>query len=133
MFYYQLKEFDKAISTVNKLIHLKPSAHDLYMMGGALYELNGDTLSSKTYFHKSLTICNKVLDTINIKDREYDMIVMNKAINLIMLGVEVEGNQLLKKLYDSQTDDTLKELTASFMDKSKKELLESISENKYSH
>ena len=133
MFYYQLKQFDKAILTINKLIQLRPTAHDLYMMGGVLCERIGDTLSSKAYFQKSLAICNNVLDTINTKDRDHDMFLLNKAINLIMLGDEFEGNQLLKKLYDSQTDDALKELTASFMNKSKKELLNSMTEDKYSH
>jgi tetratricopeptide (TPR) repeat protein len=133
MFLYQLKQFDKAALTVNKLIDLRPSAHDLYLMGGVLYERLGDTISSKNHFQKSLTICNSVLDTMNVKNRDYDMLFMNKAINVIMLGDEAKGNELLKQLYDKQTDDTFKELTASFMNKSKKELVDFMTENKYSH
>jgi tetratricopeptide (TPR) repeat protein len=132
MFYYQLKQFDKAVLTVNKLIQLRPLAYDLYQMGGVLYERLGDTVSSKNYFQKSLTICNNVLDTMDTKNRDHDMLCMNKAITLIILGDEAKGNQLLKQLYHKQTDDEFKELTASFMNKSKKELLVSLIENKYS-
>lgn len=131
MFYYQLKQFDKVAMTLNKLIQLRPTAHDLYMMSGILYEQMGDSISSINYFQKSLTICNNVLDTMNLRNRDYEMLSMNKAINLIMLGDEVQGNQLLKQLYDSETDSALKELSKSLMNKTKKELLDSMAENKY--
>ena len=131
MFLYQLKQFDKAVLTVNKLIQLRPTAHDLYLMGGVLYERLSDTISSKKYFQKSLTICSAVLDTMNEKNRDYDMFSMNKAINLIMLGDE-KGNELLKQLYNRQTDDSFKELIASFMNKSKNEMLSLMTGNRYS-
>ncbi len=126
MFYYQLQEFDKAASTLSKLIELKPSAHDLYLMRGILSERIGDTISSQQYFQKSLAICNKVLDTMNVKNSEYEMLIMNKGINLIMLGDSTAGNKNLKQLYDIQTDEDIKQLIASRMNKPKKELLSSI-------
>jgi tetratricopeptide (TPR) repeat protein len=133
MFHNQLKELDKAVLTVNKLIQLRPTAHDLYLTGGVLYERLGDTISSKTYFQKSLTICNSVLDTMSTKNRDYEMLVGNKAINLIMLGDQAKASEILKKLYDSQTDEELKKWTASLMNKNKKELLELWTSDQYSH
>jgi tetratricopeptide (TPR) repeat protein len=133
MFYNQLKELDKAVLTVNKLIQLRPTAHDLYLTGGVLYERLGDTVSSNTYFQKSLAICNNVLDTMSAKNRDYEMLVGNKAINLIMLCDDAGANELLKKLYDSQTDEELKKWTASLMNKNKKELLELWTSDQYSH
>jgi tetratricopeptide (TPR) repeat protein len=124
MFYNQLRQYDKAILTINKLIQIRPSAHDLYLTAGILYERIGDTVSSRSYFAKSLTICNIVLDTMSSKNRDYEMIVSNKAINLIMLANEVKANELLKKLYDNQTDEEFKKTTLSMMNKSKNELLE---------
>ena len=132
MFFNQLKQFDKAVLTINKLIQLRPSAHDLYLTGGILYERIGDTISSKKYFEKSLTICNTVLDTMNKTNRDYEMLVGNEAVNLIMLGDEIKANELLKKLYDSQTDEALKKMTLSMMNTSKKELLASLREDKSS-
>jgi tetratricopeptide (TPR) repeat protein len=139
MFFNQLKQFDKAILTVNKLIQLRPSAHDLYMTGGILYEQIGDTISSKTYFEKSLTICNNVLDTMSNKNRDYEMLVSNKAINLIMLGQQEDANKILKALYDTRPDDpeydnVTKKWIQSLMNKNKAELMDTfINPDKYSH
>lgn len=133
MFYNKLKQFDKAILTINKLILLRPSAHDLYLTGGLLYEKIGDTISSHEYFQKSLTICNNVLDTASNKNRDYEMLVSNKAINLIMLGDTNKANDILKKLYDSQNDEELKTMTLSLMNKSKKELLTQLTSDQYSY
>src|SRR5690606_11824991 len=70
MFYYQLKQFDKALLTNNKLIQLRPNAHDLYLRSGILYVQIGDTANANTYFTKSLTICNSVLDTMTKAHRD---------------------------------------------------------------
>jgi tetratricopeptide (TPR) repeat protein len=123
MFLNSLKEYGKAISTINNLIRLKPNAHDLYLTGGMFCERNNDTISSKTYFQKSLSICNVVLDTMILSNSDYDMIMTNKSINLIMLDKKGEANTLLKNLYDSQKDRELKEMTLSMMNKNKSELI----------
>ena len=133
MFYNQLKQLDKATVTVNKLIQLNPTAHDLYLTGGILYERLGDTVSSRRYFQKSLVICNNALDTMSTEHRDYEMLVGNKAINLILLGDQTTANALLKKLYDSQADEQQKRWTASLMNKNKKQLLELWKSDQYSH
>jgi tetratricopeptide (TPR) repeat protein len=130
MFYYQLKQFDKAILTNNKLIQLRPNAHDLYMTGGMFYEQVGDTITSKVYFNKSLTICNTVLDTMNRKNRDYFvMYTTNQAINLIMLNDSAKANKVLKALYESLPDDPEydnvdKKHIQSLMNKSKRDLID---------
>jgi len=128
-FYNQLREFDKAIATINKLIQLKPSAHDLYLTGGLLCEKIGDTISSQKYFQKSLTICNSVLDTMSSKNQDYEMLVSNKAVNLVMLGDTAKANEILEKLYNSQSDEERKKMTSSLMHKTKQELLERLMNN----
>ena len=133
IFYNQLKQFDKSISTVNKLIQLRPSAHDLYLTGGILYERTGDSISAIPYFDKSLTICNDVLDTMSTQNREYEILVGNKAINLIMLGDTKKANDILKNLYDNQNHEELKKMTLSLINKNKKELIEQFTSDKYSH
>jgi tetratricopeptide (TPR) repeat protein len=133
MFFNQLKQFDKAVLTVNKLIRLRPFAHDLYLTGGILYERIGDTVSSKTYFTKSLTICSTVLDTMSVTNSDYEMLMGNKATNLIMLDNQQKANEILRKLYDKQTDEELKKNTLLMMNKSKKQLLELWASDQYSH
>ena len=132
MFLYSLKQFDKAVETINECIRIKPSANDLFLTGGILYEKVGDTISSRKYFQKSLTILNSVLDTMKMQDLNYEMLINNKAINLIMLDDNKRGNDLLKTIADNQQEPELKELTLSFMNKSKKELVDMMTDSQYS-
>lgn len=132
MFLYGLKQSDKAILTVNELIRLRPNAHDLFMMKGNLYEIIGDTISSKSDFQKSLTICNSALDTMSTTNRDYAMLITNKAINLIMLGDSIQANKILKNLYNTQPDDSAfdnveKKYILSHLNKNKNQLMETIS------
>lgn len=138
MFYYQLHQFDKAILTNNKLIQLRPAAHDLYLRSGILYSQIGDTTNAKTYLTKSLTICNLVLDTMTKTNRDFVMLTTNQAIALIMLGDTAKANKILKVLNDNQPDDpdfddVEKKYIQSLMNKSSKELIELLNRpNKYS-
>jgi tetratricopeptide (TPR) repeat protein len=128
MFYSQLNQLDKAILTVNKLIELSPNAYDMYLKGGILHELIDDSISSKPYFERSLTICNAVLDTMSKTNSDYEMLVGNKAMNLKMLGDEAKANELLQQLYDSQTNKKNREAISLFMNKSKRELVAQFKE-----
>lgn len=127
MFLNQLKQYDKAIVAVNNLIRLKPNANDIYFIGGIFYEKMGDTVSSHFYFQKSLIICSKILDTMNVNNKNYDMLVTNKAMDLIMLGQQANGNLLLKQVYENQTDSSQKELIYPFINKNKAEIIEIFS------
>jgi tetratricopeptide (TPR) repeat protein len=124
MFLNQLRQYDKAIVAIDNLVRLRPNASDIYMTGGIVYEKIGDTVSSRYYFQKSLKICTRVLDTMNVKNRDYNMLALNKAISLIMLGQTSKGNLLLSQVYENQTDSSQKELTRSFMNKNKVEIVE---------
>ena len=132
MFLYSLKRFDKAVETMNECIRIKPWAYDLYFTGGILYEKVGDTISSKKYFQKSLTIINSVLDTMKARNLDYEMLVSNKAVNLIMLDDYKGGNDLLKAFADRQQERDLKEMALSYMNKSKKQLVDILTDSKYS-
>ena len=116
--------YKKAILTADHLIRIAPQAHDLYLMCGMLREKTGDTTVAKTYFIKSLQICNAVLDTMNVKNTDYDMVSMNRAINITMLGDSTEGNLLLAQLYDRHKNDGWKDVITPFLNKGKNELIE---------
>jgi tetratricopeptide (TPR) repeat protein len=124
IFQFQLKQYDKAIVTSENLIRIRPTFPDIYVTRGGLYERINDTLSAKNDFQKALSLYDNILDTMGVGNRDYDMLFMNKAVDLIMLGEQAKGNVLLKQLYDRQTDEDLKDLTQSFMNKGRKELLE---------
>lgn len=129
MFLYGLKQYNKAIETVDEMLKLRPNAHDLYITKGSFYERIGDTVSSKKCFQKSLEICDKVLDTMTKTNRDYVMFVIDKATNMVMLGDSVKANNILQTLYDNQPDDSVfdnvdKKFILSFMHKTKAELLQ---------
>ncbi|MBS0645993.1 MAG: hypothetical protein JSR97_05330 [Verrucomicrobia bacterium] len=124
IFYNQLREYDNAIITVNKLIRLKPNAHDLYLTGGLLREKTGDSTGAKAFFEKSLTLSNQVLETMNPGNPDYEMVIGNKAMNLIMLNERSTAVQLLKDMYESQTGDEAKGNILKLMNSSKRELIE---------
>ena len=124
VFLNQLRRYDEAIIAIKNIIRLRPDANDFYLMGGIFYEKIGDTVSSRNYFQKSLAICTKVLDTMNVKNIAYSMLVINKAINQIMLGQQTKGDLLLKQIYENQTDSSQKEWIHLFINKNKYELIE---------
>lgn len=131
MFLFSLKRYDKAIQTNDTLISLAPNAHDLYLTGGILCEANKDTVSSMKYFRKCLSICNSVLDTMNRSNRDYTMLASNKAICMIMLGDQMKANDVLKKLYDTEPNDSVfgnvtKDGIQLLMNKTRGDLIKSL-------
>ncbi|MBK6825879.1 MAG: hypothetical protein IPG86_02910 [Chitinophagaceae bacterium] len=132
MFLSSLKQFKRAVETVNECLRLMPTAYDLYLTGGILYEKIGDTISSKKYFEKSLNILNPVLDTMTTQNIEYQVFSMYKAINLIMIGENKSGNDLLKLLIEREQEPELKQNMLTFMNKTKKQLVEMFTEAQYS-
>lgn len=133
MFLYSLEEYGKAVEALNECIRLNSSSQDLYLTSGILYERVGDTVSAEEYFRKSLTICNDVLDTMNRKNKDIDMVTVNKAMNLIMLGDAIEGEKILKTLYGTQQDSDVKKNTLLLMNKTKKELIRQLTDNRNNH
>ena len=126
----QLKLYDRSTVALQNLIRLRPNANDLFLNGGILYEAIGDTGTSRIYFRKSLIICKSILDTMNVNNRDYATLGINMALNLIMLGQEKEGNGLLAKVYEGETDSSVKELTKSYIKKSKRELIDMLTNPK---
>lgn len=126
MFLDNLKQYDRVIATINNLIRIKPFANDLYLMGALQYEKKGDTITSKEYYQKSLAICNKVLDTMSVANKDYEMLLGNKGINEVMLEKQIKSNETFRKLYNIQTDSFSKTMTLKIMNKSRREVLDSL-------
>ena len=89
-----------------------------------------DTISSQKYFQQSEIRYEKILDTMNTVNKNYNNTLMNKGVNLIIIGQQQKGNDILKQLYDKEKDSFRKEMLASYMDKSKQEILDYYSQRK---
>ena len=125
-FQLQLKQFDKALATSKNLLRIKPNAPDYVVMTGIINEQLGDTVSSKKYFTQAAKIYDDILDTMDIANKNYNMHLINKAVNLIFLGQQQTGNDILKKVYGNTKDEVEKEFISEFMNKSKQQILSDI-------
>jgi hypothetical protein len=126
VFQLQLKQYAQALITTHSLIRIRPSAQDIYLTRGLINERMGDTIAARGDFQKGLSILDGVLDTMGVGNRDYDVLFLNKAIDLIMLGEQVKGNELIKQLADHLEDQEFKRFTLSFLNKTKREVIETI-------
>lgn len=124
------KQFDNALKTATRLNRIRPNAPDYYVTIGILNELNGDTVKSKVFYTEASKRYNAILDTMSSLNKEYDMFSINKAINLILIGQQQKGNDLLIEIYNRQKDSSYKEMLSTFMNKSKRDILKFYTSNR---
>src|SRR5205085_1604053 len=82
-----LKRYDEALPVAKKLNVLRPESPIYYFSTGLLYERLHDTISSKKFFTEANTHFDRMLDTMNKKNTGYESLMVNKAINLILLYI----------------------------------------------
>lgn len=129
-FQLQLKQFDKALETSKSLLKIKPNVPEYIVMTGMIYDQIGDTISSKEYFAQAAKIYNNILDTMTKTNKNYDGYLMNKAVNLILLGQQEKGNEILKQVYHDKKNEADREMVSMFINKSKQEIISSIMQTK---
>ncbi len=125
----KLKEYDRALATAKELNRLKPNDPVFYVTIGTFYQRKNDSVTANTYFQNAMTHFNAALDTLSPQGRHYDFLLMNKGIDLIMLGKMKEGNDILQQLYDSHSDSTFRKTVSFYMNKDKKEIVDSLENN----
>jgi tetratricopeptide (TPR) repeat protein len=133
IFLSSLKLLDKSVLAVTNLIRLEPNAHDIYILRGIFYEKMKDTISSRSDFTKSINICNKVLDTMKTNNKDYEFIMINKAVNLILLDRNNESDIFLKNFSNYQKESELKNITLSMIGLNKFELIDKYYSGRNSH
>jgi len=117
---------DEALVTAKRLIKLKPEVGEYYTAIGIIYEGRQDTVSSKIFFMDAIACYDRSLDTMSKANKHRNNISLNKAFNLILLGQQKSGNDILEELYDGSHDEIYKGMIKSFMNKSRKEILEKL-------
>ncbi len=117
---------DEALLTGKRLIRIKPGVSEYYTGIGFIFEKKNDTISSKRYFLYAVACCDKELENMTKTHKDYHWILFGKASNLIFAGEERRGNDILKELYYSNSDESFKELVKSFMNKPKQKILEEM-------
>ena len=125
-FQLHLEQIDKAIETAKQMKRIKPDVPDYSQTVGMLYEKIGDSISAEKYFTEASTQFDNILKTTSSESKNYTFLLINKAINLVLLGKQQEGNDILKQLYEKEKDETYKEYIAQFMGKSRKEIIDFV-------
>ena len=129
---WMLKEYDSALESANTLVKMRPESPDRYVQIGLLYDLKGDTITSKKFYQEAVPRYNKILDTMSTKNRSYDYFLMNKGIDLVFVGRQKEGNEIFKVLYNKESNKYLKDYYGSLINKSKNDILKIISNDNMS-
>jgi tetratricopeptide (TPR) repeat protein len=117
---------EKVIVTLRKLCWLRPDEPEYAMQLGMRYLKSTDTIPSTFYLQEAVARFDRILDTTRAADRAHDMLVINKAASLILLGNERAGQKILATLYATTKDDMIRELAGTEMNKSRKEVLAGI-------
>ena len=129
-FLLSLKLFDRAMSTVLKIIELRPGEYYYYTTAGMLSELSGDSALAKSYFQQSLNLSEKVLDTVKIRSADYYGISVLQSNIYLMLGDSIKSKQqlrdLLKGMPAGRDFEFWKDIIESHLSKSRRMLLDDM-------
>ena len=123
IFLNSLNEYSDAIASIKHAIRIKPQSPDLYFNTGLLYEKINDSSSAKGYFRKSLQICESALDTMSINHQDYTIWQSYKAASLVLLGEKSKAYDQFEKLYNSQSDEMLKNRIKQIMNSSREQVI----------
>jgi tetratricopeptide (TPR) repeat protein len=104
--YLSRKQFDKALQASDKVIEIKPDLAEGWTFAGMLYDRQGDTLTAKKYYNRSIEIFD---NRINNPEKKKDLTAnrLNRAFSLILLGEETDGKAELRKLKTENPDDLM--------------------------
>jgi tetratricopeptide (TPR) repeat protein len=121
-----LKRYKDALLTAKNLIRIKPENPDGHVMAGGIYWKLEDSVSSIEHFTKAAVFFDKILDTMKTSNKMYETFLLNKAVNLILLGQDQKGDKILKELYNNQKDEVHREMFGMFLNKSKDQILNDL-------
>ena len=124
VFQNELNLKDQAFKTLKTLELLSPENPELIMASGAFHENNGVSSTAIEKYRKANNLYESIMDTINKNGIQYLMLESNRAINLIFLGQEVEGREILKELYNNESDEAIREMIQSFLTLSREDFLD---------
>jgi tetratricopeptide (TPR) repeat protein len=118
---------DMVLETLKKLNTLRPQFPDYYLQIGTIYLKRGDSVTSQKYFADAIIHYDMFLDTMHASNNAYESLLTNKSFALILQGNEKEGHDVLNKVYKLETDSSARKEIARMLQKSRKEVLDSLS------
>ncbi len=117
----------KIFKTLKTLVRLRPEdPWYLMQLGISHIFFNNDSITAKKYFNEAAISFDKVLDTMHKTNSSYEFLAMNKAFNLIYIGKEKDGKEILQQIYNQESDTTMKQEMWGFINKSRRQILEDL-------
>lgn len=123
-FQLNLNRYSDALITAKNMIRIKPESPMNHFITGMIFWKLQDSVSANASFLKSAELSDKMLAGMSKSDKKYDGAMLDKAINLILIGQEETGYGILKELYNKHTNDSDKQFYEHYMNKSRKEILD---------
>lgn len=104
--YCQRKDYKKALIEAENQLRAKPDLAEGWTGAGILYNKLGDTIKAKEYYKRSIEIySNRILNPD--KKEHININRINRALSLILLGLEAEGKKELEKLKAENNDNLM--------------------------
>ncbi|WP_073402499.1 tetratricopeptide repeat protein [Mucilaginibacter sp. OK098] len=132
-FQNQLKQYNEALETVKHLLKLRPNDALIIALTGLAYEKTGDTISAAKCYKNALSNYDKILDTMNLKNKSYCGLATGKAMILKLLNKNEQSDAYLKGLLQTETDPVNKQLYEESLRDSRNDVLygkgDTVSEN----
>jgi len=119
----RVKLYPNALLSLNKLISLRPNYTNFYTSYGLVNDFIGKNNISKTYYLKSLNMCNKILDTMSTSNNQYIFMVRDKAEILILLDKIKESNILIQEVCKTCNSESNIKLFAPLLNTTKEEYI----------
>ncbi len=119
----EIRQYSNAIQTGKQIIELRPNIPGNYESLGNICYMDGDSTSGDEYYGDALVLHNKILDTMSVSNKNYNMELLMKGEILMMLERYEQGNQILKQLSEQQINANIEGCIDLLMNKTRKEIL----------
>jgi tetratricopeptide (TPR) repeat protein len=114
-FLLELKRFDEAGQTINKLISLSDDNALYISMSGLILEEKGDSLSAVLKYKEAENKYKTKQDSTPTSNWKYEYIVINRAMNLLFMREDLLAKQICTEYYEkikkSQSPEWLNRIT----------------------
>lgn len=119
-------DINEMLPTLLKMIKLRPEIPIYYFYAGMIYVKKGDSLTANKYLANADVHFDKFLDTMHQTNSAYELLLSDKAFSLILQGQDQKGRDLLKQVYQLETDSSNRINIATLLAKTRQEILDSI-------
>lgn len=106
---------DDALITSYQYEKIRPKSTYIKMTIGVMLDSKGDSIKAQTKYLEAESIYNQILDTIKVNSKDYNMLMMDMAVNLKLLKNDSKANEILKSMKLDSSSIRLQPIIDSFI------------------